>query len=303
MSYNLYSLTLNVLSSRDLTMEFCREHNLFPTSLNCRACRKEMEISNTTPSLGISFSWRCVNRRCSKYWNTISGRRGTWFCKSKMSVEKVLLITYCFVAKFPNWLAIKESSMYGEITSTETVVDWYTYCMELCCQVVAQQSTKIGGPGYTVEIDEAKFGKRKYNRGRLVDGVWVFGGVCRETKECFLVPVAKRDRDTLIPLILKHILPGTTIISDCWKSYEILSEMDFTHLTVNHSLNFVDPDTGAHTQNIESTWWQIKRGLPDTHTRHYRLYLYLGEFLWRKIASRLQVDEFIYFLDCAAAIN
>ena len=37
--------------------------------------------------------------------------------------------------------------------------------------------------------DESKFGKRKYNRGRTVDGHWVFGGVERMTGECFLVEV------------------------------------------------------------------------------------------------------------------
>jgi len=32
------------------------------------------------------------------------------------------------------------------------------------------------GSGVVVEIDEAKIGHRKYNRGRSVDGFWVFGG-------------------------------------------------------------------------------------------------------------------------------
>ena len=36
---------------------------------------------------------------------------------------------------------------------------------------------KIGGPGRIVEVDEAKFGKRKYQRGRIVQGSWVLGGV------------------------------------------------------------------------------------------------------------------------------
>ena len=51
----------------------------------------------------------------------------------------------------------------------------------------------IGGPGVEVEIDESKFGKIKYNRGRQVEGHWVFGGVERVTGECFMVEVARRD--------------------------------------------------------------------------------------------------------------
>ena len=40
----------------------------------------------------------------------------------------------------------------------------------------------------------------------------------------------------------------------------------FEHLTVNHSLNFVDPDTGANTQGIENTWWGVKQSYPRTRT-------------------------------------
>ncbi|GFX01602.1 hypothetical protein TNCV_3971021 [Trichonephila clavipes] len=47
---------------------------------------------------------------------------------------------------------------------------------------------------------------------------------------------------------------GTAVVSDCWKSYERLSGRGYHHLTVNHSLEFVDSETGAHTNTIEVTW-------------------------------------------------
>ena len=66
----------------------------------------------------------------------------------------------------------------------------------------------ISGPGVEVEIDESKFGKRKYNRGRVVDGHWVFGGIERGSGKCFLVEVEKRDAATLLPSISQHVRPG-----------------------------------------------------------------------------------------------
>lgn len=34
-------------------------------------------------------------------------------------------------------------------------------------------SPQFAGPGKVVQIDESKIGKRKYNKGHLVEGQWV----------------------------------------------------------------------------------------------------------------------------------
>ena len=96
----------------------------------------------------------------------------------------------------------------------------------------------LGGPGEIVEIDESKFGKRKYHRGHHVEGQWVFGGYQRSDGRVFMVPVEDRSKDTLLPIIQDWIKPGTTIISDCWKAYDCLGYEEYEHLRVNHSLTF-----------------------------------------------------------------
>ena len=68
----------------------------------------------------------------------------------------------------------------------------------------------------------------------------------------------RRDAATLLPIIQAHSAPGTIIHSDEWSAYRRVSSLP-THSTVNHSLHFVDPATGTHTQNIESYWGRVKR--------------------------------------------
>ena len=58
------------------------------------------------------------------------------------------------------------------------------------------------------------------------------------------------------PIIAAHVAPGTEVHSDQWSAYNQVSSLPGVagHSTVNHSLHFVDPVTGTHTQNIESYW-------------------------------------------------
>lgn len=153
-----------------------------------------------------------------------------------------------------------------------------------------------------VEIDESKFGKRKYNRGHHVEGQWIFGGVERTSGNFFLVPVDKRDRETLIPIIQKYILPGTTIISDCWRAYNELKNIGFDHYTVNHSKNFVDPQTGAHTNQIEGLWRHAKHRIPAYRRQNENYYSYLAKFMFISKARKENKEPLIEFLTEASRI-
>jgi len=167
----------------------------------------------------------------------------------------------------------------------------------VCVVILEEQSEPIGGPGCVVEIDESKFGKRKFNRGKGVDGVWVFGGIERDSHppRCFFVTVNDRSADTLIPIIKRWILPGTTIYSDCWRSYSTLVSEGYVHATVNHSVEFKS-ESGTHTNNIESRWNAVKRSLPRFGTRKDFYNSYFAEYcICRKFLDGAS-DKFLQFL-------
>ena len=105
-----------------------------------------------------------------------------------------------------------------------------------------------------------------YQRGKRVEGCWVFGG-CERLKSdgklykrknkagrMFSCIIKDRTQKTLIPLIKKYIAPGTLIISDKWKAYNKISQLNdcfYRHLTVNHSKEFKDKKTGTCTNTIK----------------------------------------------------
>ncbi|GFQ97985.1 DDE_Tnp_IS1595 domain-containing protein [Trichonephila clavata] len=166
----------------------------------------------------------------------------------------------------------------------KTVIDWNNYMREICALEMNEKERKqIGDEGLIVEIDESLFVKRKNNTGRVLPQQWVFGGICRETKETFLVTVPNRSAVTLMEKICENIKEGSIIYSDCWKGYKTseLENAGFLHGTVNHKYNFVDPDTGVHTQHVERMWGSAKwRNKKQRGTAHH-LDSYLIEFIWR----------------------
>ena len=85
--------------------------------------------------------------------------------------------------------------------------------------------------------------------------------------------VPQRNAATLLPIIQQHIQAGSTVHSDEWAAYNHIQTLPnvTSHATVNHSLHFVDPNSGVHTQNVESYWNRVKiklKKMKGCHAKH-----------------------------------
>ena len=97
---------------------------------------------------------------------------------------------------------------------------------------------------------------------------WLFGIRKRGTSNFIVVPVQKRDIETLHSLILKHIKINSKVYSDCYSVYvnnnaspktSKLKQYGYIHYFVNHRVEFVSALINTiHTNTIESLWKEIK---------------------------------------------
>jgi transposase-like protein len=198
------------------------------------------------------------------------------------------------------WLSGCSHSTIKNMTkySQPTISKYLTIFREAVTIQINDTHNLIGGRGITVEIDESKFGKRKYHKGKKVEGVWIVGGVERTTeRKLFAETVLKRDEATLIDVIKRNVHPESIIHTDLWRSYNSISTtLGITHKTVNHSKNFVDPVSGVHTNTIEGTWHGIKIHVPERARHKEKVENHLSEFIWRRQNKDKLWDSFIICL-------
>jgi transposase-like protein len=87
---------------------------------------------------------------------------------------------------------------------------------------------------------------------------------------------------TLLPHIMKHVMPESVVYTDEYASYRALGRNGFDHRTIRHNDGvYVSGD--VHTQTIEGFWSLVKRGLSGTHHMVSAKHLqgYLNEYAWR----------------------
>lgn len=288
------------LGTIDQCLKFAEENNMVQRQKMCRTHRTPMRLSKTNKSFG---AWVCTKGQC-KQKGKICRNTGTFFENGKIDIRHVFYLIYAFAHKWTFDSARNEDPLKEEkqqCLSTSTLSDWYNYCRE--CVVIYQLERneyvgKIGGPGRTVQIDESKFGKRKFNRGRHIEGHWVLGMIEDGSEDLRLevCPDNVRSAEVLVPLIKKHVEEGTTIHTDCWRAYDCLAENGYIHKKVNHS----DPDNpfvssdGTHTQRIESQWRAVKRYFKkDNYNNTENFTNSIIEYLWRRNVTKNKKDPFI----------
>jgi len=278
-------------------IQFLKDIGLLRSKMQCNTSGRDMTWSaDSTHSEG--FRWWCQRRvawvRCNQ---SAPIKVGSWFQQSKLTLQEILLITYDTVRREQaSWIQSEDC------LSAHTVTDWGMFCRETMLVFLEGSSVNIGGPNKTVEIDDRKFGRRKYHRGHPGKGQWVFGGVEWETGETFLVPVPDRTADTLMTIIRDCIESGTTVVSDSWTAYRDLGTQGYTHRTVNHSIQFVDPHTGAHTNTIQGTWRSLKAFL-GPYNRREDYEFHLAHYMFVARCKAKPVPPYLQFLRLVANTN
>ena len=198
--------------------------------------------------------------RCKKN-HEYTMRKYSFFEGSSYHIRDLVI----FVKSYLEGHTLKQCALATSMDYKITAVHWASYIRELFIEHVhVHRSYSEMKLSNEVEIYESLFGRKiKYNRGKPCgQKVWIFGIIEGKSNLLVMYPVNNRNTDTLIPLIEKHVEPGTPIFSDNWAAYFKFNEIGYPHFTVTHKTTFkqvyrnVDTDEiiQCNTNRIEGAW-------------------------------------------------
>ena len=256
------------------------EKNIWKNGVKCGYCGSK-KVSNKNKKTGFR---RC--RSCRKQFNV---RTNTIFHKSKIPLTKWLYAVYLTQTGRKGISSLELSKKLG-ITQKTAWFMWHRI-REAC----KAGSFKMSG---SVTSDESYFGgesKNKHSKDKpkksgKTDKVMV-QGIRSENQLQFHI-IENPTKKTLQGNILKNVEKGSTIYTDELKGY-IGLDKHFEHFTVKHSAGeYVDPFTGASTNDIESVWALMKRGYKGVyhHWNPKHFHRYFDEFSFRLDKGNCAID-------------
>lgn len=245
-----------VFGREDLCIAFLIKYGLLPSrsfcdSYKCTSCGSKCYAESTDKNR-LGWFIRCARGKCGKTGDRcpecvrgktcsvacrkkVSPLDSTFFSGHRLGTVEIMQFIYSWVTGMNRDWMVRQIGV-----SAKTMTDFCGFMREVAYFANSKIRRKIGGSGFTIEIDECHLFTNKYNRGRplasQIRQLWAVGGVVRETGECFVEVVRDRKKNTLREVIDRNVEKGGTIITDCYSGYRGIGEfMQARHLTINHS--------------------------------------------------------------------
>ena len=168
--------------------------------------------------------------------------------------------------------------------------------------IVEADETYLGGQMKNRRLSvKKKLGKMRRGFGTIKQPV--FGILCR-SGQVWAELIDGIEAIDLQPLIQKKVKRGSTVCTDTWRGYTGIAAKGYVHRLVKHSEGEYSDKNGNHINGLEGFWGYLKRKLAAKGgIRKSRLYLYLGEYVWRYNHRKLNVKEQVkYLLNLVAKI-
>ena len=176
---------------KTLFMESCNPHEaivwlarrqLLRNSVECTGCNQPCRLMGYAQELD-GRRWKCNDCKFTK-----SIRDGSFFSRSHLYLQQIMLLVYCWAYDLQQGQAAHEA----QVNKTSTIVDWYNFCREECEVYQERQNIEIGGfdvngQPIEVEIDESKYFHRKYHRRNGGKGTGSLEVLSEEVEGAFLL--------------------------------------------------------------------------------------------------------------------
>jgi transposase-like protein len=294
-----------------LTPEECREiliENRWPDGVICPKCGapdayRITRRSQTKNLVSTLFKCRDCRRQFSATVGTIFEDSkiplNKWFaaiylmCSSKKGISAHQLHRNLDISYESAWFMchrVREAMNSGTLEKLSGIVE--------VDETYVGSRSRRGHPTWHEKVkDEEEMGLRepRKNRAPFDDKTPVFGLIERDGGRAISRVVPNTKAETLRSIILELLdTENSTLMSDGHPAYRSMRD-HLPHEVIDHEVEYVrrDRKTGilVHTQNIESLWSLLKRGIIGVfhHISVRRFQMYLHEFDFR--ASCRQVTD------------
>lgn len=273
------------------TEETCLDHLMrtrFGIEHECGSCARLAKFHRVTKRRSYACQW------CGYQ---VFPTAGTPFDRTRTPLRDWFYVMFLFTTT-RNGVAAKRVERELGVT--------YKTAWRMCAQIRAYMASldsddPLGGPGETVEIDEAMIGGKAHGSrgGRYAPNKECVLGMLEAGGELITRVVPNVKEHTLLPVVQEHVLPGSHIHTDALRSYQNLGDHGYRHSYVRHQVGEYVGSQGQTVNRIEGFWSMLKRGINGTHIHVSPKHLpkYLGEFEYRwnmRAVPHLMLDRLIH---------